>query len=40
MNKTEELLDLLEKRNDISLSNCDIKSKNIMLERLLLLLSK
>ena len=33
MNKTEELLDLLEKRNDISLSNCDIKSKNIMLER-------
>lgn len=34
MNKTEELLDLLEKRNDISLSNCDIKSKNIMLERL------
>ena len=33
MNKTEELLDLFEKRNDISLSNCDIKSKNIMLER-------
>ena len=33
MNKTEELLDLLEKRNDIALSNHDIKSKNVMLER-------
>ena len=33
MNKTEELLDLLEKRNNIALSNYDIKSKNIMLEK-------
>ena len=33
MNKTEELLDLLEKRNEIALSNHDIKSKNVMLER-------
>ena len=33
MNKTEELLDLLEKRNDIALSNHDVKSKNVMLER-------